>query len=73
MLQGVDAEVTSSIGIFVKDSTMVREIAESLDFDAPLISAAQAKYEQAADAGHLHRDDSQVIQTYYPRRPEAVG
>ena len=64
MLEGLDAEVRSAVAIFVKDSQLVAEIAESVDFDAPLLHAARAKYDAAADAGHLVRDDSQVIQTY---------
>ena len=64
MLQGLDAEVTSTIGIFVKDSTLVKDIAEEIGFDAPMVTAAQAKYRAAQEAGWERRDDSQVIQTY---------
>lgn len=64
MLGGLDAEVTSTIGIFVKDSTLVKEIAEEVGFDAPMVNAAHAKYLEAAAAGWDRRDDSQVIQTY---------
>lgn len=64
MLRGLDAEVTSTIGIFVKDSTLVKDIADDIGFDAPMITAAQAKYRAAEDAGWERRDDSQVIQTY---------
>lgn len=64
MLQGLDADVTSTIGIFVKDSTLVKDIADEIGFESPLITAAQAKYLAARDAGWGLRDDSQVIQTY---------
>jgi 3-hydroxyisobutyrate dehydrogenase len=64
MLQGLDAEVTSTIGIFVKDSTLVKNIADEIGFDAPMITAAQARYQAAKDAGWDRKDDSQVIQTY---------
>ena len=64
MLQGLDAEVTSTIGIFVKDSTLVKEIADGIGFDAPMVTAARAKYQAAQEAGWERRDDSQVIQTY---------
>ncbi|MFI7482664.1 NAD(P)-dependent oxidoreductase [Kocuria sp. M1R5S2] len=64
MLQGLDAEVTSTIGIFVKDSTLVKDIADDIGFDAPMVTTAQAKYRTAQDAGWEHRDDSQVIRTY---------
>lgn len=64
MLQGLDAEVTSTIGIFVKDSTLVRDLADDLGFDAPMIAATQAKFLAARDSGWNTKDDSQVIQTY---------
>lgn len=67
MLQGLDAEVTSTIGIFVKDSTLVKSIADELGFDAPMVTAAQAKYQAAKEAGWKMKDDSQVIQTYRPK------
>lgn len=64
MLDGLDATVTSAIAIFVKDSTLVCDIADQIGFDAPLVKAAQARYLQAREMGHDRRDDSQVIQTY---------
>ncbi|GAB2622024.1 NAD(P)-dependent oxidoreductase [Kocuria himachalensis] len=64
MLQGLEAEVTSTIGIFVKDSTLVKDIADEIGFDAPVLTAAQAKYQAAAEAGWERKDDSQVIRTY---------
>jgi 3-hydroxyisobutyrate dehydrogenase len=56
--------VTSTIGIFVKDSTLVKDIADEIGFDAPMLTAAQATYQAAAEAGWERKDDSQVIQTY---------
>lgn len=64
MLEGSDGQVTSTIGIFVKDSTLVKEIAQEADFDAPLLRAAQSRFLAAEAAGLERRDDSQVIQTY---------
>lgn len=64
MLEGLDAEVTSTIGIFVKDSTLVKDIAEEVGFEVPVLKAAQARYLAAAEAGWERKDDSQVIQTY---------
>lgn len=64
MLQGVDATVTSAIGIFVKDSSLVCDIADEVGFDAPLVRAARERYLAARDAGLVLRDDSQVIRTY---------
>lgn len=64
MLQGLDVEVTSAIGIFVKDSGLVSDIAAQIGFDAPLVSAARDRFRAAEAAGWGRRDDSQVIQTY---------
>lgn len=64
MLEGLDAQVASAVSIFVKDSGLVSEIAESVGMEAPLLEAAKKKYAEAADAGWAGRDDSQVIQTY---------
>lgn len=67
MLQGLEAEVTSTIGIFVKDSTLVKDIADGVGFDAPMITAAQEKFQAAQETGWDRKDDSQVIQTYRRR------
>lgn len=64
MLVGLEAEVNSTIGIFVKDSTLVSEAAETLGFAAPVLAAARARFTAARDAGWDGKDDSQVIQTY---------
>ncbi|GAB3537078.1 NAD(P)-dependent oxidoreductase [Arthrobacter tecti] len=64
MLEGLDAEVTSTVGIFVKDSTLVKDVAEEVGLDVPLLQAARGRYLAAVEAGLERRDDSQVIQTY---------
>ncbi|MBO0594631.1 NAD(P)-dependent oxidoreductase [Nesterenkonia sp. E16_7] len=64
MLQGPEAQVASAVRIFVKDTSLVSEIAGAHGFEAPLLEAARAKYLEAADAGLARRDDSQVIATY---------
>lgn len=64
MLQDLDTEVTTTIGQFVKDSTLVKDTADNMGFDAPLITAAQAKYLAAKESGWELKDDSQMIQTY---------
>lgn len=64
MLQGTDVEVTSTIGIFVKDSGLVAEAARRAGADTPLLDLARDRYRQAADAGLIMRDDSRVIETY---------
>lgn len=64
MLLGTDAPVTSTIGIFVKDSSLVAEAAASVNAEVPVLAAARARYLLAADAGLERRDDSRVIETY---------
>ncbi|GAB2685106.1 NAD(P)-dependent oxidoreductase [Saccharopolyspora gloriosae] len=64
MVQGTDVEVTSTIGIFVKDSNLVADAARQADADTPLLDLARERYERAADAGLGARDDSRVIETY---------
>lgn len=64
MLQGPEAQVASAVGIFVKDASLVSDIAGAHGFEAPLLEAARAKYLEAADAGLARQDDSQVIATY---------
>lgn len=64
MVEGLNAEVTSSIAIFVKDASLVSDIAAEIGFDAPLVSGARDRFRMAQAAGLTTRDDSQVIQTY---------
>lgn len=64
MLLGTDAPVTSTIGIFVKDSGLVADSAAAVGAEVPVLAAARARYLQAADAGLERRDDSRVIETY---------
>ncbi|WP_454689194.1 NAD(P)-dependent oxidoreductase [Achromobacter aloeverae] len=64
MLKGTDVEVTSSINIFVKDSDLVASAAASCGADVPLLTLANARYHEAANAGLGLRDDSRVIETW---------
>ena len=64
MLLGTDAPVTSTIGIFVKDSGLVAAAASASGASVPLLDIARARYEKAAAAGLGTRDDSRVIETY---------
>ncbi|KWF36143.1 NAD(P)-dependent oxidoreductase [Burkholderia pseudomultivorans] len=64
MLQGTNVNVTSSINIFVKDSDLVCGAAKACGADVPLLSIANARYHEAADAGLGLRDDSRVIETW---------
>lgn len=64
MLQDNDVEVTSSINIFVKDSSLVSDVARSVDAETPLLDLAKSRYAQAADSGLSTCDDSRVVETY---------
>ncbi|MCM1013073.1 MULTISPECIES: NAD(P)-dependent oxidoreductase [unclassified Brevibacterium] len=64
MLEGLDAPVASAVSIFVKDTTLVAEVAAGFDIDLALLPVAGRKFAEAADAGLARRDDSQVIRTY---------
>lgn len=59
-----DPQVTSTIGIFVKDSGLVADAAATAGADVPVLAAARDRYLAAADAGLDRADDSQVIRTY---------
>lgn len=59
-----EPQVTSTIGIFVKDSGLVADAAASAGADVPVLAAARERYLAAADAGLDRADDSQVIRTY---------
>lgn len=64
MLEGIDAQVASAVGIFVKDSALVTELANDLDIELSLLPVAAQRFANAAEMGHIRRDDSQVIRTY---------
>ncbi|GAA1856726.1 NAD(P)-dependent oxidoreductase [Brevibacterium marinum] len=64
MLDGIDAQVASAVGIFVKDTALVAEVAENLDIELSMLPAAARRFAEAADLGHVRRDDSQVMRTY---------
>ncbi|WP_261166733.1 NAD(P)-dependent oxidoreductase [Microbacterium sp. Marseille-Q6965] len=64
MLLGTDAPVTSTVGIFVKDSGLVADAARAADADVPVLDAARERYLLAAERGLERRDDSRVIETY---------
>lgn len=64
MLAGLDAPVASAVGIFVKDTTLVADLAADLDIDLALLPVAAQRFAAAAELGLARRDDSQVIRTY---------
>jgi 3-hydroxyisobutyrate dehydrogenase len=70
MLEDTDVEVASAIGIFVKDSGLVADAARAVAAQTPLLDVARARYDQAAEAGLIARDDSRVIETYSVPRIE---
>ncbi len=57
-------QVTSTVGIFVKDSGLVASAAESVGIDLPVLIAARDRFTLAAERGWGSADDSQVVQTY---------
>lgn len=67
MLEGPEAEVTSAVDLFVKDSGLVTQAAADIGFEAPLATAAHEAFQRAAELGFGRADDSQVIQTYIDR------
>ncbi len=64
MLQGTDAQVTSMVDIFVKDSGLVAEAAQACKAAVPLLDIAHQRFSSAARAGLGARDDSRVIETW---------
>lgn len=63
MLQGTDVEVTSTIGIFLKDSQLVYDAAQNSGAITPLLDIANAHYRLATEMGLTLKDDSRVIET----------
>lgn len=64
MLDRENAPVLSTIGIFVKDASLVAESAASAEAEVPLLEAARDRFLAAQHAGGDRRDDSSVIETY---------
>lgn len=64
MLQCSNVEVTSTVGIFVKDSDLVACAAREAGLPTPLLDAARDRFRLAAEAGLTQRDDSRVVETY---------
>ena len=64
MIAGTDVEVTSTIGIFVKDSGLVVAAGETCGAQLPLLSIAHERFCRAAKDGLAARDDSRVIETF---------
>ena len=64
MIAGTDVEVTSTIGIFVKDSGLVVAAGETCGAQLPLLSIAHERFCRAAKDGLGARVDSRVIETF---------
>ena len=66
MVHGTD-EVKSALDIFVKDMGLVTDAARSIDYPAPLASAAEQLYHAGRRVGLGRRDDSSVIEVLRAR------
>lgn len=64
MLASTQVDVTSSVDIFVKDSGLVSAAARASGADVPLLEAARARFEAAAQAGLGREDDSAVLRAF---------
>lgn len=64
MLLDGDAPVTSTVNIFVKDSTLVADAAAGSGAQVPLLLQAQQSFVRAASDGLGIHDDSRVIEGY---------
>lgn len=58
------AEITSTVGIFAKDSSLVAEAAAQAGQEVPVLIAARMRLLAAEELGLWAADDSQVIRTY---------
>ncbi|MDG1471695.1 MAG: NAD(P)-binding domain-containing protein [Ascidiaceihabitans sp.] len=54
----------SSVNIWPKDLGIVLDIAETVNFDAPITTAALAQFKAAADMGLGFEDDAAVVKVY---------
>jgi 3-hydroxyisobutyrate dehydrogenase-like beta-hydroxyacid dehydrogenase len=59
--------VKSALDIFVKDMGLVTDAARSIDYPAPLASAAEQLYHAGRRVGLGRRDDSSVIEVLRAR------
>lgn len=57
-------EITSTVGIFAKDSSLVEEAATKTGMEVPVLTAARQQLLAAEKLGLWAADDSQVIRTY---------
>ncbi len=57
-------EITSTVGIFTKDSALVEQAAMEAGHEIPVLSAARKQLLAAENSGLGTADDSQVIRTY---------
>lgn len=72
MLSEGEPPVLSSIDIFVKDSTLVREAARAVGASVPLATQASLRFDAARRAGFGAADDSSVIRVLEIPDPEAA-
>ncbi|MEO3870011.1 NAD(P)-dependent oxidoreductase [Nonomuraea sp. B12E4] len=69
---GGGAEVKSRLDIFVKDMSIVTEVARQTHVATPLAATAEQLYLLAESHGLGERDDSSVVTLLSPRRDEVV-
>jgi 3-hydroxyisobutyrate dehydrogenase len=62
--------VLTRLAILAKDNALVLEAADAAGAHVPLLKAARAQYERAAELGLLDADDSQIVRTYPTRRSD---
>lgn len=62
MISGEYTPPKSALAIFVKDLGIVRDLATAEGFSVPLVEAALAQFQRAADRGLTGVDDSAVIE-----------
>ncbi|WP_159622064.1 NAD(P)-dependent oxidoreductase [Ruania rhizosphaerae] len=63
LVEGADPEVLSTVGIFVKDLSIVAEASRSAAVPTPVASAAEHLFRIAARMGQDRADDSTVLNT----------
>jgi 3-hydroxyisobutyrate dehydrogenase len=64
MLEQEGQDIAATVGIFLKDSTLVSATASKLSFDGHMLSATQTVLERAAHLELINRDASSVIETF---------
>lgn len=64
MLEQAGQDIAATVGIFLKDSTLVNATASRLSFGGHMLSATQTVLERAAQLDLINSDASSVIETF---------